>query len=156
MLILCTKNVHFTFESRTYVQTGGVAMDLPLGPVFMTEPENSYLPNLTKYMTFWKRYVHDTICFVKIGTTELIIFVLNSFDKHVQFMFKEENYKTIPFLDTLITRKINYITTTVYQKSTSNHIYLNWNAFAPPLWKRGILETLVERAFMLFVQQINF
>ena len=33
MLILCTKNVHFIFESRAYVQTGGVAMDLPLGPV---------------------------------------------------------------------------------------------------------------------------
>ena len=26
MLILCTKNVHFTFESRTYVQTDGVVM----------------------------------------------------------------------------------------------------------------------------------
>ena len=30
MLILCTKNVHFTFESRTYVQTDGVAMASPL------------------------------------------------------------------------------------------------------------------------------
>ena len=30
MLILCTKNVHFTFESRTYVQTDGVAMGSPL------------------------------------------------------------------------------------------------------------------------------
>ena len=33
MLILCTKKVHFTFESRTYVQTDGVAMGSPLGPV---------------------------------------------------------------------------------------------------------------------------
>ena len=115
----------------------------------MTEPENSLLPNLTKCMTFWKRYVHDTICFVKIGTTELIIFVLNSFDKHIQFMFKEENYETIPFLDTLISRKRNHITTTVYQKSTCNHMYLNWNAFSPPLWKRGILKTLVERAYVI-------
>ena len=29
MLILCTKNVHFTFESRTYVQTDGVVMGFP-------------------------------------------------------------------------------------------------------------------------------
>ena len=30
MLILCTKNVHFTFEFRTHVQTDGVAMGSPL------------------------------------------------------------------------------------------------------------------------------
>ena len=44
MLILCTKNVHFTFESRTYVQADGVRMGSPLGPVlvdiFMIELEN--------------------------------------------------------------------------------------------------------------------
>ena len=58
MLILCTKNVYFTFESRTYVQTDGVAMGSPLEPVladiFMIKLENSHLPNLTKYITFWK------------------------------------------------------------------------------------------------------
>ena len=62
------------------------AMGSPLGPVlqdiFMTELENSLLPNLFKYITFWKRYVDDTICFVKIGTTEFIISVLNSFEKY--------------------------------------------------------------------------
>ena len=56
MLILCTKNVHFTFESRTYVQTDGVTMGSPIEPVladiFMIELENSLLPNLTKYITF--------------------------------------------------------------------------------------------------------
>ena len=44
MLILCTKNVHFTFESKTHVETDGVAMDSPLGlvlvDIFMTELEN--------------------------------------------------------------------------------------------------------------------
>ena len=79
ILILCTKNIHFTFESGTHihVQTDGVAMGSPLGPVladiFMIELENSLLPKLTKYITFWKQYVDDTICFVKIGTTEFTI-----------------------------------------------------------------------------------
>ena len=31
MLILCIKNVHFTFESKTYEQTNDVAMGSPLG-----------------------------------------------------------------------------------------------------------------------------
>ena len=102
MLILCTKNVHFTFESRTYVQTDGVTMGSPIEPVladiFMIELENSLLPNLAKYITFWKRYVDDTICFVKIGTTEFIISVLNSFDKNIQFTFEEEIDETIPLV----------------------------------------------------------
>ena len=48
----------------------------------MIELENLLLPNLTKHIRFWKRYVDDTISFVKIGTTEFIS-VLNSFDKKI-------------------------------------------------------------------------
>ena len=122
MLILCTKNVHFTFQSRTYIQIDGVAMGSLLAQVladiFMIELENSLLPNLAKYITFWKRYVDDTICFVKRGTTEFIISVLNSFDKNIQFTFEEENDETILFWDILISRKRSNITTTVYRKST--------------------------------------
>ena len=104
-------------------------MGSPLGPVladvFLIELENSLLPKLTKYITLWKQYVDDTICFVKVGTTEFIISVLNSIDKNIQFTFEEENNETMPFLDILISRKRNYITTTVYQKSTCNDTYLN-------------------------------
>ena len=28
-------------------------------------------------------------------------------------------------------------------------IYLNWNAFAPAIWKRGTLKTLIERPYMV-------
>ena len=59
--------------------------------MFMIELGNSLLPNFTKYITFWKGYVDDTICFVKIDTTELIISFLNIFDKNVQFTYEEEN-----------------------------------------------------------------
>ena len=65
----------------------------------MIELENLLLPSLTKYIRFWKRYVDDTICFVKIGTTEFIISVLKSVDKNIQLKFEEENNETIPFLN---------------------------------------------------------
>ena len=45
------KNVHLTFESRTYIQTDSVALGSPLVlvlvDIFMIELENSFLPNLT-------------------------------------------------------------------------------------------------------------
>ena len=151
MLILCTKNVHFTFESRTYVQTADVSMGSPLGPVlanvFTIELENSLLPNLTKHIKFWKRYAHDTVCFAKIGTTEVIVSFLNSFGKNIQFTFEEENDEIIPFLDTLISKNRNDITTSVYRKLTCNDIYLNWNAFAQATWERG---TYVERSCVIY------
>ena len=59
MLLLCTKKVHFTFNGKTYIQTDGVAMGSPLGPVladiFMVEFEKSLLPELTSYISYWKR-----------------------------------------------------------------------------------------------------
>ena len=56
LLILCTKNVHFTFNNVIKVQNDGVAMGSPLGPVlsdiFMIELETSFLPELTDYIQF--------------------------------------------------------------------------------------------------------
>ena len=40
---------------------------------------------LTEYMKFWKRYVDDTICFVKMGSVQHIVSILNSFDLDIQF-----------------------------------------------------------------------
>ena len=50
MPTLCTKNVHFTYNRKIFVQTDGVAMGSPLGPVladiFMTELEKTLLPGI--------------------------------------------------------------------------------------------------------------
>ena len=97
------------------------------------------LENIDQIYNIFEWYKDDPICFVKIGTTALIISVLNSFDKNIQFTFE----------DIWIRRKRNDITTTVYQKSTCNDIYLDWNAFAPAAWKRGTLKTLAERAYVI-------
>ena len=47
LLALCTKNVHFSFNNEIYIQTDGVAMGSPLGPVientFMSEFETTFV-----------------------------------------------------------------------------------------------------------------
>ena len=78
----------------------GVAMGSPLAPltanILMIELEKSLIPNLSK-IKFWRRYVNDSICFVKIGSIEYVISVLNIFYKNFKFniLFKlkvMENY----------------------------------------------------------------
>ena len=59
LILLCTKVVHFTFNGKTYVQTNGVGMGSPLGPVlsgiFMAELENNLIHPLSERLTSWKR-----------------------------------------------------------------------------------------------------
>ena len=77
----------------------------------MVELENTSVPTLTDYMKFWKRYVDDNIWFVKMGSIEYIVSILNSFDANIQFTYEMEKKCHLPFLD--VTRNVNNIVTTV-------------------------------------------
>ena len=74
LLILCTRNVHFTFNNEIYIQNDGVAMGSPLGPIlagiFMAELENALVPELKQCIKNWRRYVDDTFVYVKNGSIE--------------------------------------------------------------------------------------
>ena len=69
LLILCIKNVHFTFKNKTYIQVDGVAMCSPLGPrlanVFAVQLETSVIPNLSNEVKLWKRFIGDTYCLAR-------------------------------------------------------------------------------------------
>ena len=68
LISLYAKGVNYSFDGKTYVQTYGVAMSSPLGPVlsgiFKVGLENS-IHTLSEHLACWKRYVDDTICFIK-------------------------------------------------------------------------------------------
>ena len=74
MLLLCTKDVHFSYNHDIYIQRDGVAMGSPLGPVlagiFMVNLGRSLVPKLNVFINFWRRYMNDTVTFVKIGSVE--------------------------------------------------------------------------------------
>ena len=135
------------------MQVDGVAigshLEAVLVDIFMIELEKAVLPELTECIKYWKRYVDDTISFVKLGAMNYIITKLDSFDNNIQLTFEEEDKEKLLFLDVLIQTMGNSIVTTLFRKLTNNEIYLNWNVFAPDTWKRGILKALVERAYIV-------
>ena len=58
LLLLCTKNVHFSFSDIIYQQCDGIEKGSPLGLVlagiFMVQLERTLIPKLTKQMNLWK------------------------------------------------------------------------------------------------------
>ena len=156
------QNIHFTYSRKIFVQTDGVAMGSPVGPVladiFMIELEKKLLPYIyIRYINFWRRYVDNTISYVKIGSIKHVLCLLNSFDENIQFTFESENKSKLPFLDVLLCRNGRERTTTVYRKKTNNDIYLNWNAFAPVSWKQQTyLKEELNHVEKVFIEKNNY
>ena len=110
-------------------------MGSPLGPVlagiFMVELETTIVPTLTEYLLFWKRYVDDTLCFVKKGFRQHILTELNKFHTNITFTYEDETNNMISFLDVLLIKREDSIDLAVFRKETNTDLYINWDAFAP-------------------------
>ena len=116
----------------------------------MVDSERFFVPLLTAKLRFCKRYLDDTITFVKIGTVHHILSTLNNVHPNIQFPYETDYNFKLALLDVLSCRDEENIVTTVYRKSTNADVYLNWNSFAPHSWKRGTLKTLTQRAYMIY------
>ena len=72
------------------------------------------------------------------------------------YTFEPENKGTLPVLDMSLSRNGRELTTTIYKKKINLDIYLNWIAFAPVSWKRGMLRTLTKRAYPVCLTETCF
>ena len=57
----------------------------------MVELENSLVPTLTESMTLWRRFVDDTITFVKKYSIAYVLDQLSSFYEQMQFTYEVEH-----------------------------------------------------------------
>ena len=117
MLLLCMKNIHFSYNKDIYIQKDGVNTGSPLGPVLteicMVNLETSLAPQLNVYLNFWRCYVDDTITFIKTGSVEYLLSVLNNFHPKIKFTYEMEVESKLAFLDILLHRDGYSIITTV-------------------------------------------
>ena len=83
LLLLCTKNVHFSYNGDIYTQADSVAMGSPLGPVlagiFIVELERTILPTSGEHMSPRKRYVDDIIFYMKEESIEHVLPKINGY-----------------------------------------------------------------------------
>ena len=83
------------------------------------------MPELEKFMKPWKRYVDDTITYIKPDFIKNVIDILNKFYQNVKFTYEVEHNGKISFLDVLLMRCNGKLETTVFRKETNNNIYLH-------------------------------
>ena len=106
LILLCTKNVYFTFNSETFIKVDGVAIGSPLAPIlaniFMAELQRNLIPILKDHLSCWRRYVDDTICFIKNGSVAHVLSTL--FPSSIKFTYETESDNKLSFLDVQIIR----------------------------------------------------
>ena len=88
---------------RNYgLETGGGG-SAPLVPPGITvlELENVLVLKLNDHVKKWKFFVNDTFVYIKRGSIEYAISVLNSFHDNLKFTSEQKNYNRLPFLNIL-------------------------------------------------------
>ena len=92
LLLLCTKNVHFSYNNDIYIQTEGVAMALTLGLVLavilMVELKRTIFPDFRDHMSAWKRQVDDTISYVEEESIEHVFSNSNGYHDNIRFTYE--------------------------------------------------------------------
>ena len=152
LLIICTTKCPFRGpDNKLYVQTDGVSMGSPLGCTlanfYMCHIENAAFRNLTIKPTIYCRYVDD--CFLVIDTFSQLTSLKEYMEEHsvLKFTYEIEQRKQLAFLDVLISRNDNQLTTSIYTKPTNSGECLNYKSLCPQRYKIAVLRTLLHRAY---------
>ena len=156
LLILAVKNSFFLFNGTYYEQVDGVAMGSPLGPtlanIFLCHHEETWIKKCPKQFRpeYYNRYMDDTfLLFTSVDHVKKFFRYINSRHKNMSFTFEVEHEGKLAFLDVLITRSAGSFYTSLYRKPTFSGLYTHYEAFMPSSYKKGLIYTLLHRAFTL-------
>ena len=148
----CMDSTFFGFDDEIYEQVEGAPMGSPLSPViadlYMEFFEQMAIETSEFKPDLWYRYVDDTFVLWKHGMVEIRKFLnhLNSLRDSIEFTMETETDGKLPFLDVLVTKVENQLSTTIYRKPTHTDLYLNYNSNHHPRIKSGVITCLAHRA----------
>ncbi|XP_068705128.1 uncharacterized protein [Montipora foliosa] len=100
--------------------------------------------------TYYRRYVDDTLTIMpdKLSANNFFV-TLNNCHSSVKFTMVIENDGMLPFLGTQLLNKSTQIQTKIYVKPTNTGLLLHYKSHVDDRYKRGLLKTMLDRAFRL-------
>ncbi|XP_044764412.1 uncharacterized protein LOC123320976 [Coccinella septempunctata] len=121
---------YFLYDGIYYSQLFGIPMGTRRGPVLAAVVMSTLLrkkvPALSFQPHFLCQYVDDLIMAIPEDGVEEVLSSFNCFDEHIKFTVELENERSVPFLDTLVTRdENNVIKLDWYLKPTSSGRYIH-------------------------------
>ena len=156
LLTLATKSSYFLFNGVYYSQIDGVAMGSPLGPtlanLFLCYHEEKWLNDCPIQFRpkYYQRYVDDVfLMFEDRSQVKKFLRYMNSRHSNINFTVEEEVDGSLSFLDIVISRNEGKLTTSIHRKKTFSGVYVNYNSFLPRDYKRGLISTLLHRAYTI-------
>jgi hypothetical protein len=136
-----------------------MAMGSSLSPIvsniFMGHFEKLALDLAQHEPSVWLWYADATFVVWPHGPSRLQDFLshLNSLRPSNQFTIEIESGSAIAFFDVLVVREETTLATKVYRKPTHTGQYLSFNSNHPPHVKRGLIQSLHNRASTICQEQ---
>ena len=152
LVTVCVKNTYFQYGQNFYKPKDGLVMGSSLSPilgnVYLEKLEDEAIRTFDPKPLKFLRYVDD----IYIEWPENIRSI-DEFQAHfnrqsevTKFTIEREKDQELPYLDVLVKRKNNKLTTEVYRKPTDSGLYLQYDSSHPYTVKNGIVNTLIHRA----------
>ena len=104
----------------------------------------------------WRRYVDDTFCILRRGSTEELLHHLNRVRKTIKFTVEWQKDGTLPFLDTQLRRREDgSLDVSIYRKPTHRDQYLHFKFHHLTNMKSGLVRCLHDRLSEIISTQDN-
>ena len=99
-----------------------------LAGIFMVGIKDELVSKLEQHIKNWRRYLDDTFVYVKNGSIEYVLSVLETFHPNIKFTYEKEVNNTLPFLDVLLLEtRITFIQLYIEKKPTRIYTYIGIN-----------------------------
>ena len=155
LIELCLRSTYFQFQNNFFEQIDGTPMGSPLYPIianlFMEDLEEQAMHSDPLRPNLWLRYVDDTFVIWPQGEQNLQSFHthLNQMSANIDFTIEKEEEGRLAFLDVLVTRSRDQLSTAVYRKPTHTDRYIPYHSHHHPRMLTGVMRGMHDRALRI-------
>lgn len=156
LLQLCACDVLMLTHDGFYKQVDGLAMGSPPAPLLANGWLSKYDPTIQGDAKLYYRYMDDIIRSIKRHEIDSILRAINELHPMLQFTIEREIDGRLAFLDMLIIRLNQKLSSTWYNKPTDTGLVMNYLALSPKKYKRSVVSGFVHRIFRACSTWENF